>query len=46
MSGWRGVVADTAHVLSTPVTAFNDMDWSEVVLWHTEARRLAGSKGH
>jgi hypothetical protein len=46
MSGWRGVVADTAHVLSTPVTAFDDMDWVEVVLWHAEARRLAGSKGH
>jgi hypothetical protein len=41
--GWRGVVADTAHVLSTPVTAFDDMDWSELLLWHAEARRLSGS---
>jgi hypothetical protein len=29
-------------VLSTPVTAFDDMDWSEVLLWHAEARRLSG----
>ncbi len=41
MSNWRGVVADVAHVLSTPVTAFNDMDWLEVLLWHAEARRIA-----
>jgi len=44
VSDWRGVVADTAHVLSTPVTAFDDMDWTEVLLWHAEARRIAGSK--
>lgn len=42
MSHWRGVVADTAHVLSTPLTAFEDMDWAEVLLWHAEARRLSG----
>ena len=42
VSDWRGVVADTAHVLSTPVTAFDDMDWAEVLLWHAEARRLSG----
>jgi hypothetical protein len=44
VSGWRGVVADTAHVLSTPVTAFDDMDWVEVLLWHAEARRLTGGR--
>ena len=44
MSEWRSVVADTAHVLSTPITAFDDMDWIEVLLWHAEARRIAGSK--
>ncbi len=43
MSHWRGVVADTAHVLSTSVTAFDDMDWAEVLLWHAEARRIAGA---
>jgi hypothetical protein len=44
VTGWRGVVADVAHVLSTPITAFDDMDWAEVVLWHNEARRLAGGR--
>ncbi|MCA3575159.1 MAG: hypothetical protein IOC86_14680 [Aestuariivirga sp.] len=44
MSNWRGVVADTAHVLSTPVTAFDDMDWTELLLWHAEARRIAGGR--
>jgi hypothetical protein len=44
MSGWRGVVADVAHVLSTPVTAFYDMDWAELLLWHAEARRIASSR--
>jgi single-stranded DNA-binding protein len=34
-------VAEVAHWLNTPLTAFEDMDWSEVVLWHAEARRLA-----
>lgn len=43
MSAWRCVVADIAHVLSTPVTAFEDMDWAEVLLWHAEARRIAGA---
>jgi hypothetical protein len=43
VSNWRSVVADVAHVLSTPVTAFDDMDWDEVLLWHAEARRLSGS---
>jgi hypothetical protein len=38
---WRGVVADTAHILSTPLPAFDEMDWVEVVLWHGEATRLA-----
>jgi len=33
-------VADVAHVLATPITAFEDMDWAEVLLWHVEARRL------
>jgi hypothetical protein len=42
MSGWRGVVADVAHVLSTPITALDDMDWAELLLWHAEARRLSG----
>ena len=42
MSSWRGVVADTAHVLSTPLTAFDDMEWAELLLWHVEARRLSG----
>ena len=32
MNNWRGLVADTAHVLSTPVTAFDEMDWAEVLL--------------
>jgi hypothetical protein len=44
MREWRGVVADTAHVLSTPVTAFDDMNWTEVLLWHAEARRLSGAR--
>ena len=44
MNGWRGVVADTAHVLSTPLTAFDDMDWAELLLWHVEARRIAGGR--
>src|SRR5690606_36807549 len=38
---WRGVVADTDYILSTPLPAFDEMDWAEVVLWHTEAARLA-----
>ncbi|MCA3559934.1 MAG: hypothetical protein IOC82_02755 [Aestuariivirga sp.] len=45
MKGWRGVVADVAHVLSTPITAFDDMDWTELLLWHAEARRIAGARG-
>ncbi len=45
MNGWRGVVADVAHVLSTPITAFDDMDWTELLLWHAEARRLCGRSG-
>jgi hypothetical protein len=44
MSKWRSVVADTAHVLWTPLTAFDDMDWAEVLLWHVEARRIAGGR--
>lgn len=44
MKEWRGVVADIAHVLSTPVTAFDDMYWAEVLLWHAEARRIAGGR--
>jgi len=36
------VIADIAHVLSTPLTAFDDMEWHEVLLWHTEAGRLSG----
>lgn len=44
MSDWRSVVADVAHVLSTPLTAFDDMDWAELLLWHAEARRLSGLK--
>lgn len=40
MNGWRSVVADVANVLSTPITAFDDMDWAEVLLWHQEARRI------
>jgi hypothetical protein len=43
VNNWRGLVADIAHVLSTPVTAFDDMDWAELLLWHVEARRLSGS---
>jgi hypothetical protein len=43
VSGWRGVVADVAHVLSTPVTTFDDMDWDELLLWHAEARRITGT---
>jgi len=42
VSNWRCVVADIAHVLSTPLTAFDDMDWTELLLWHAEARRLSG----
>jgi hypothetical protein len=44
VSSWRGVVADVAHVLSTPVTVFDEMDWAEVLQWHEEARRLSGLK--
>jgi len=40
-AAWRSVVAEVAHWLNTPLTAFDEMDWSEVVLWHAEARRLA-----
>jgi hypothetical protein len=43
VNNWRGLVADIAHVLSTPVTALDEMDWAEVLLWHAEARRLSGS---
>lgn len=43
MSAWRSVVADTAYVLSTPITAFDDMDWAELLLWHAEALRLSGT---
>ncbi len=45
MNGWRGIVADVAHVLSTPITGFDDMDWTELLLWHAEARRIAGVRG-
>jgi hypothetical protein len=31
-----------AHVLATPLPAFDDMDWAELLLWHEEARRLSG----
>jgi len=44
VNDWRSVVADVAHVLSTPLTAFDDMDWAELLLWHAEARRLSGLK--
>jgi hypothetical protein len=43
VNNWRSVVADVAHVLSTPLMAFDDMDWAELLLWHEEARRLSGS---
>ena len=36
------MIADIAHVLSTPLTALDDMDWREALLWHVEARRLSG----
>ena len=36
------MIADIAHVLSTPLTALDDMDWREALLWHAEARRLSG----
>jgi hypothetical protein len=42
VSGWRSLVADTAHVLSTPITVFDDMEWDELLLWHAEARRISG----
>jgi hypothetical protein len=32
-----------AHVLSTPLTDLDRMEWGEVVLWHAEAVRLAGA---
>jgi hypothetical protein len=44
VTNWRGVVADVAHVLSTPLTALEDMDWDELLLWHAEARRIAGHR--
>jgi hypothetical protein len=44
VSGWRSIVADTAHVLSTPLTAFDDMEWVELLLWHAEALRIAGGR--
>jgi hypothetical protein len=31
-------------VLATPITAFNDMEWTELLLWHEEARRLSGAR--
>jgi hypothetical protein len=31
-------------MLSTPITAFEEMEWAEVLLWHAEARRLAGGR--
>lgn len=37
-------MADVAHVLSTPLIAFDDMDWAELLLWHAEALRLTGAK--
>jgi hypothetical protein len=43
VNNWRSVVADVAHVLSTPITTLDDMDWAELLLWHEEARRLSGS---
>jgi len=36
------VIADIAHVLSTPLTALDDMNWHEALLWHAHARRLSG----
>jgi len=36
------VIADIAHVLSTPLTALDDMDWREALLWHAQAQRLSG----
>jgi len=36
------VIADIAHVLSTPFTALDDIEWREALLWHAEARRLSG----
>ena len=39
------MIADIAHVLSTPLTALDDMEWREALLWHDEARRLSGQPG-
>lgn len=35
------MVAETAATLSTPLPALLEMDWADVILWHTEARRIS-----
>ena len=39
------MIADIAYVLSTPLTALDDMEWREALLWHAQARRLCGQGG-
>ena len=36
------MIADIAHILATPITAFENMDWDEALAWHDQARRIAG----
>ena len=37
------MVADCAAALHTPIPALMEMEWSEVILWHAEARRIMGA---
>ena len=39
------MVAECAAILHTPIPALMEMEWSEVILWHDEARRIAAAIG-
>jgi len=34
------VIADVAHVLSTPIPMLLEMEWREICAWHDEAARI------
>lgn len=34
-----------AHFLATPLPDLMEMEWDEILLWHKEARRIAGLRG-
>jgi hypothetical protein len=39
------MVAQTAHVLSTPVGQILEWDLTDLIMWHTEAAEIAKVRG-